>query len=290
MTAIRRERPRLQEPIGALAYDQWMMPDGGAKAGFYRTSTGILVRFYDEADFEISGNGAVRCWPALGAEPRVAESLFTNAIKPMLANHNGGLNLHGSAVANKLGSDWGGIAFLGQSRSGKTTLAGACASAGMAFVTEDVTELKHDDGQTQRRYWLQPKTPELRLFADSAQHLLGGASDRWDEEAKHSALLAPDMAVQDTPVPLRAIFLLGDGSAETVEITSITSQNALSQMLRHCFILDVEDKPRLNAHFARLADLAMAVPCFALDYPREYSALPDAIAAIRAAALKGFPQ
>ncbi len=279
---MRREKPRLQEPMGTPAYDQWMTPDGEAKAGFYRTSGGILVRFYGEADFEISDNGAVRCSPALGADQSIAENLFANAIKPMLANYNGGLNLHGSAVADAQG----GLAFLGQSRSGKTTLAGACGGAGMAFVTEDVTELKQDSGQSQRRYWLQPKAPELRLFADSAQHLLGAAADDWDEGAKHSASLNPDMAVQNTPVPLRAIFLLGDGSAQAVQITLLTSQNALSQMLQHSFVLDVEDKARLKAHFARLADLAMDVPCFALDYPRDYSALPQVIAAVRAAALE----
>ncbi|MEO9461535.1 MAG: hypothetical protein ABJ242_02260 [Marinomonas sp.] len=280
------EEPRTQQPLSAPAYDQWMTPDGEPKAGFYRTPQGILVRFYDEADFEISNEGAVMCWPASGADSRIAESLFANAITPMLANHNGGLNLHGSAVAN----EEGGIAFLGHSRSGKTTLAGACARAGMAFVTEDVTELTQDKGQAEQGYWLQPKTPELRLFSDSAEHLLGTGSGIGSDDRKQPALLTPEMAVQDRPVPLGAIFLLGDGVSGTVKIAPLTSQNALSKMLQHSFVLDVEDRPRLKAHFARLADLARAVPCFTLDYPREYSALPDVIAAVRAAVLKGSAQ
>ena len=42
----------------------------------------------------------------------------------------------------------------------------------------------------------------------------------------------------------------------------------------HAFILDVEDKKRLQAHFARMADLSQDIGCYALDYRRDYAELP----------------
>ncbi|WP_252258998.1 hypothetical protein [Erythrobacter aurantius] len=59
---------------------------------------------------------------------------------------------------------------------------------------------------------------------------------------------------------------------------------ALTTLMPHAFILDVEDKPRLKAHFARMADLTQDIPCFALDFTRDYAELPQ----VRRAVLENF--
>ena len=57
----------------------------------------------------------------------------------------------------------------------------------------------------------------------------------------------------------------------------LNAAEALAQLIQHAFILDVEDRARLKAHFGRLGELAASVPCYALDYPRDYQHLPKVI-------------
>jgi hypothetical protein len=80
--------------------------------------------------------------------------------------------------------------------------------------------------------------------------------------------------------PLAKLYLLGHGSSPDVQLTPLESAQGLAMILRHAFILDVEDRPRLAAHFARLADVASDVPCCKLDFPRRYEVLPRVVAAV----------
>jgi hypothetical protein len=74
--------------------------------------------------------------------------------------------------------------------------------------------------------------------------------------------------------------LLADANASEIAIEKLAPSRALSEILQHSFILDVEDKARLKQHFARLGALCEEIPCFSLDYPREYSRLPEVITAV----------
>ena len=174
--------PRAQAPLADPPFDRWVNPDGDVTAEFRRISGGYSVRFPEQADFAISLDTMhVRGTPDDGTPLSVVETLYRNAIEPIVGNHFGGLNLHGSAVLGPGGA----IAFLGHSRSGKTTLAGAFATAGYPFLTEDVLALEVDTAG----YRVQPHRPVLRLFADSAEFLLGREPD-WDDDNSKQELAA----------------------------------------------------------------------------------------------------
>ncbi|MEL7444663.1 MAG: hypothetical protein AAGK02_02485 [Pseudomonadota bacterium] len=264
---------RDQSPLTDNPYDRWIAPEGDEKALFYRTQTGFLVRFPDEVDFEIEGVGdRVTAWPVPEAKPDLAENLFNNAISPILGNHRGGLFLHGSAV--EIGGN--AIAFLGMSRSGKTTLAASFAKAGHPCLTEDVIELVERDGT----YWLQPKPKVLRLFRDSADFLLGEQPHWEDEDEKQRVDVADALPFSDEARPLTRLFILANNEPDEVLLPHLGAQSALTELMPHSFILDVEDKARLSAHFSRLAQLAQRIPSHSLDYRREYAELPRVISAI----------
>lgn len=261
---------RAQSPLPDEPFDRWITPDGEVSAEFRRIPGGYSARFPGQADFVISlGTMHVRGTPDEGTPITVLETLYRNSIEPIIGNHLGGLNLHGSAVA---GPD-GAIAFLGLSRSGKTTLAGAFARAGYPFLTEDVLSLVPDGAS----YQVQPQRPVLRLFHDSAAFLLGNDPGWEDEESKAEL---PGLPFADRPLPLSAICLLGPGEADDVSLTRLGAADALTQLIRHAFVLDVEDRARLAGHFGRLGELAALVPCHALDYPRSYAQLPSVIGTI----------
>lgn len=273
LTFIRRDA-REQATIDAPVYDRWVTPDNGVAAEFRRLGADRYhMRFCGQADFEIGLQTAtVEGWPTPEAEAGNLDTLFHNSVQPVIGNHQGELHLHGSAVATPLGA----IAFLGLSRRGKTTLAGAFARAGHPFLTEDVLSLEVlGDG-----YVVAPKRPELRLFADSASWLTG-ADDMFAGHTTKQPLPAGEaLPCATSPAPLRAICLLGPGEAATATITPLGAAAALTQLMGHAFVLDVEDRARLRGHFHRLADLAALVPCHALDYPRTYAHLPQVIATV----------
>ena len=264
---------REQRPIETEPYDRWVSPDGACQAEFYRSGTGYLVRFPHDADFEISAaDFSVRGWSTSGGWGRSAESLYENAITPLIGNHLGGLFLHGSAALVHEAA----VAFVGMSRSGKTTLAGAFAKAGHPFMTEDVIDLSDESGE----YQLRPRGTSLRLFKASAGHLLETQIDEAAVEAKRDFVDPEILPSAMQPAQMRKIYILGQDLSAPLSIAPLPAHEALPALLPHAFILDVEDKPRLAGHFDRLARLAEQVEIAQLDYPRDYSALPQVIAAI----------
>lgn len=276
--------PRAQEALPTAPYDRWVSPHGVCQAEFHRHDGGFLIRFPGQADFLIVGADReewpqITGWPTFNIDAATIGNLFHNAICPILGNHRGGLFLHGSAVRV---ADDGAIAFLGLSRGGKTTLAGSFASAGKPFLTEDVIDLHLRDGL----YWLQPKRSKLRLFADSARHLLGDATSFADEDRKQDVEAHGRLPFADAPVPLRQIYVLGTDHNAALAIRRFSLPEALTALMPHAFILDVEDKARLRGHFARMADLSQDTGCFALDYRRQYAELPQ----VRGAILANFEQ
>jgi len=264
---------RVQPALETVPYDRWVTPEGEVKAEFHRLPNGFRLRFPEEADFVIDiDRGVASGWPAPDTTPDHFDSLFHHGVMPLVGNHLGGLFLHGSAVA----IEGQAVAFLGLSRSGKTTMAGALAKAGYPFLTEDVIDLRLRDGA----YWLQPKPSNLRLFVDSAAYLLGREFTDAEEDDKHSLQGGDDLPFSDAPCPLARIYLLGRDPEAALAITRLEGPAALTQLLPHAFVLDVEDKPRLRGHFSRIAELSERIGASALDYPRQYGELPAVVAAI----------
>lgn len=253
-----------QEP-----YDYWVTPEGNIAAEFYRTEDGFLLRFPGEADFYIEKDGlSVSCAPVPQTPDDLPTTLFKNSIRPVLGNHLGGLNLHGSGVA--IGNS--AVAFVGPSRRGKTTLAGAFASSGFPCLTEDVIKLESSGNS----FTLIPQEPHLRLFRDSAEFLLGKKhkdAETGDEKVLLDETSALEFSCEERP--LRCIFFLGDCETDDVEIRPINQAAAIAELLQQSFVLDVEDQDRLRDHFLRLSRLAKSVPCYELDYPREFKRLND---------------
>lgn len=267
--------PRAQAPLASEPYDRWVLSDDCVKAEFHRSADGFLLRFLGEADFAIDAAcQQVIGWPVPGVADNHFQSLFFNAVLPLIGDHLGGIFLHGSAVTV------GGraVAFLGQSGDGKTTLAGAFAKAGHPYLTEDVIELVVEGGA----YHLQPKPSGLRLFADSAAYVLGADPDMAEGEEKIDVANAVALPFRDTPAPLAAIFLLGSDHDAMLSIVRLDQHRAAQQLLPHSFVLDVEDKARLRGHFGRIVGLACDVPCYSIDYIRDYAELPRVVEAVAA--------
>jgi hypothetical protein len=121
----------------------------------------------------------------------------------------------------------------------------------------------------------------LRLFPDSVSFLLGEESGVDENDCKVEIKVDGTLPVASGPSLLAALFLLGSGKQASTSLKRLEPAAALAELIRHAFILDVEDKQKLRSHFLRLSDLAETVPCYRLDYPRSYDQIPQVIETVR---------
>ena len=136
------------------------LPDGTLWTHFYRSDAGYLLRFPGLADFEVSGDGGqVQAWPAPGVTAATVEHLHLNQVVPLALSRQGKLMLHGSSVD----VDGQGVAFVGVSGRGKSTLAASFATEGRRFLSDDGMHLEWADTQFQ----IIPSHPSVRLWEDS---------------------------------------------------------------------------------------------------------------------------
>lgn len=269
-------RPRAQMPVSGETFHSWNYPDGLPWAEFRRQSSAYHLRFSGLADFEVARDGkSIVGIPTPGNTSETIEHLCLNQVLPLALNQQGMLVFHGSAVL----TGGGVVAFLAPTGHGKSTLAAAFATSGYRFLTDDSLVLEPEGGT----YLAHPSHPSIRLWQDSHEKLLPANAPAAlpVSYTPKSRLLAGDaLAFCDVPRPLAAAYLLGPGEALKTTIRRLPASESLIGWAKHSFLLDIEDKVLIATHFDRLAHLANSVPCFHLDYPRNFDDLPGVLSTV----------
>ena len=266
-----------QDPIDAAPFHEWAFPDGPTFIVFYRTPSGYLLRFPENADFLVTSDLAVTCAPAPDVPFSSCEHLYLNQVLPLVLAQQGKLVLHGSAVV----VDGKALGFMARAGSGKSTMAAAFAVDGCPFLTDDGLLLEPEGAG----YLAMPSHPSIRLWDDSHAALLppdASTAPAVHYTSKSRFVAGAALEYCDRAAPMGTAYLLGPGDAADVELRRLEPGQAVHALLQHSFILDIEDRPRLAANFDQLARLANAVACFHLDYPRCYEDLPRVMRAIKA--------
>jgi hypothetical protein len=263
---------REQLSITGKPFQRWELPNGLLWLLFYRVGdSGYLLRFPGLADFSVSANGQeVASYPAPGASRQTVEHLYLNQVLPLALSRQGNLVLHASAV--EIGNV--AVAFLGVSGRGKSTLAASFSTSGYRFLTDDGLQLEKGENG----YVIQPSHPSIRLWDDSRQALIPDtphAAPPVDYTPKARVLADNEVAFCDVARPLPCIYFLGDGKVDTVTIAPIGGRDAMVELVRHSFLLDIKEREMLRHHFGELAELAKKPMFFRLDYPRQYEMLPQ---------------
>lgn len=263
--------PRAQAPLDETPFLEWTLADGTAWTRFYRIPDGYLLRFPGLADFTVSADGhAVTANPVPGVSPQTVEHLYLNQVLPLALSRRFRLVLHASAIE----IDSFAVAFLGVSGRGKSTLAASFSTAGYRFLTDDGLQLEKGPGA----YFIQPSHPSIRLWDDSRQTLMpetAQATPAVDHTPKARLLADEEIAHCDVARQLRCMYFLGTGDTETIGIEPVGGRDAMIELVRHTFLLDIEEREMLMHHFAQLTELAGIPMFFRLDYPRRYEMLPQ---------------
>lgn len=114
------------------------------------------LRVHTLCDFMISRDGStVECRPVAGTDPDVVSVLLSGTVTAFLWMLRGRAVLHGSAVLQ--GST--AVALLGQSGSGKSTVAALCCAAGAKVLSDDLVVLE----TSRDAVWCLGGATELRL-------------------------------------------------------------------------------------------------------------------------------
>ena len=261
---------RPQAPLTQDSFHQWTFPDGTEWTLFYRLDSGYLLRFPNLADFEVSRDGrAAVAWSVADVSPGTVEHLYLNQVLPLALSRQGRLVLHASAVA----FDGIGVAFTGESGRGKSTLAASFATTGARFLTDDGLQLDWLDGKCQ----ITPSHPSVRLWEDSQEALIPQAVDlapAVEYTTKARFLACDSLAFCNQPQPLRRVYFLGEGVASSLIIEVMRPAEALLELVRNSFLLDIEEKELLAWHFDEMVRLAELPIYYRIDYPRRYEDLP----------------
>lgn len=276
MVGFQQAEARPQAPLDAPLFHQWDLPDGSLWAGFYRAGEAYLLRFPELADFHVAQDGGqVQGWPVPGVSDATVQHLYLNQVLPLALNQQGKLVLHGSAV--EVGGE--GIAFLGVSGRGKSTLAASFATSGFRFLTDDGLVLEPDGGE----YQIMPSHPSIRLWQDSEEALVGEDVRKASPvqfTSKARFLAGDGIVFCEQARRLRRVYFLGEGIPQAPTFERMSPSEALIELVKHSFLLDIEQRGTLAAHFDGLSSLAGPLIFYRLDYPRRFEDLPQVRRAI----------
>jgi len=196
-------------------------------------------------------------------------------VLPLALSRAGKLVFHASAVE----IDGEAVAFVGESGRGKSTLAASFATGGYRFLTDDGLVIE----ERPVGYRVLPSHPSIRLWEDSQEALIDPATrvaERLPFTPKARFLAGAEIAFCDEPRLLRHIYFLGDGAAPGVTIAPVRASEALVELVKHSFLLDIQATELIASHFDQLARLVNERIYFRLDYPRRFDALGEVRRAI----------
>ena len=235
---------------------------------------GLLWATEDEACLYFPGIGAflvskgreIVVDPAPGEDERWVRNAVLGPGVGALLYQRGLLTLHASATS--VGGK--AVAFMADRGFGKSTTAAAMCARGHRLIADDITAINDEEGEP----LVFPGYPLLKLWPEAAASV--------GEEP--AALLEIMPSVQKRglrarqgfapeALPLGCIYVLDVGSVP--EITPLSSQEALVEIIRNTYGRQLFQAVRRSSHFRQCADVVNRVPVRRLRRPPSLEALAE---------------
>jgi hypothetical protein len=227
----------------------------------WRIANGALLRlnYFDGSQFWLAENGTAvwAMWPAASSLEDVATYVL-GPVFGLLLRLRGVPCLHASAVA--FGDS--AVAFAGSEGAGKSTTAAALAGRGHSVISDDIVALVEREGS----FLVLPAYPYLSLWPESVKMLYGPEkmlptfSPGYD---KRQLLLSENrLRFQEEPMPLRAVFLLGERCADPAApfIEALPAREALLSLVANSYATSLLDRDMRAGEFELLGRLVTSVP------------------------------
>lgn len=243
-------------------------PQSAAAGTYFWATADECCLFHEEVGtLLVRGGREIIVDPAPAADEDLLRLVVVGAAMGALLHQRGLLVLHASAVA----VNGGAVAFLGGPGQGKSTTAAALHARGHDMVADDVVAVDPGGGQSPI---VLPAFPRFKLWPEAAVFL---GDDPKTLPRLHPRLEKRDRRVTagfaQTPVPLRRIYVLGEGPA--LDIEPLRPQEAVVELVRHSLCVKLLPAGGQSRHLLQCASLAKVVPIRRLNRPRCISLLPD---------------
>lgn len=243
-----------------------------------------LVRFEGYGDFLISRDGIdIQCCPLPDTAESTIRHLFLDQIVPLVLSRRESLVLHASAILTPEGV----IAFVGKSGQGKSTLAASFAQSGFRLISDDYLILRRMPLRKMPRRepaadWIAiPSYPGVRLWPETSDGIFTVPPESAEIAHYTDKRRVSDPALipfAEGPSALRCLYFLNDPDEVAFEprpaIVRLSPREAFMKLVTCAFNLDIRDKVLLERQFEAIGQVSTEVPCFQLDYARDFSSLP----------------
>lgn len=233
-----------------------------------RTPDGYRLRFHDMCDFDLDADLDQARWRlAPGVDPSWVPIFATGTFMTLRLLLRGELVLHSSVVS--VGGR--GLAFVGRSGQGKSTMATLTCMAGAHLVTDDVGRVRFEENQA----WVAAGGHESRL-RESASALAErmattGAANRTTGDGRRAVSL-PTSTADAVSLDAMVIPLLRRDTAE-LTLHPVRPAQAVTALSAFPRVLGLLDKAMLDREFNQLVDLVERVPVHLAMIP--WSSSPD---------------
>lgn len=237
-----------QDEHGEPTMKTWKLADGS----YFR------LRYRDGTEFVVDHQGTEiwATWP----DQLTLEDTATYLLGPVLGfvlRLRSITCLHASAIA--VGGQ--AIALLGEPGAGKSTTAAAFAQLGYPILSDDIVALSK-----KRPFLVQPGYPQVRLWPDSVKTLYGFAdllprlTPTWDK--RYLDLTERGYRFQQQPLPLAAVYILGERSEDAVApfVIDMPARTALMALVGNTYANYLLDQEMRAQEFADLSRLVEHVP------------------------------
>ena len=195
-----------------------------------------------------------------------------------LLRQRGYLVLHASAVDIK----GNGVAFLGDSGFGKSTLVTAMSKKGHKFITDDVLRVKFDESNMPLAL---PSFPRAKLWDDIINHIKDQPNlvqKIHPEIEKYSFNI--DTSFTTKPIPLKNIYILKNNDKN--EINLLKSQDALIELIKSSYAVNLFGDNGKAQNLIQCANIVNNIPIKCLKKRQRLKELNDLIRIVEKDALK----
>lgn len=247
------------EPADLLA--DWH--DEGRRTGFVaaRTQQGYRLRIDGLCDFDVSCDLSEVTWKLVpGRDPELVSVLAAGALLAFRLIMAGHLVLHASAVRAR----GRGLAFVGASGMGKSTMATLMCAGGATMITDDIARIDLDDA----RAVLSPGAVESRLrpAAVPLKELFSVPGAMRATSDGRTAMSLPGWTNSQVALDAVVVPLPSRDQAE-LSLTSMSPAQALILLSYFPRLPGWVDTDVLDHQFNRLADLVERVPVYVAVVP-----------------------
>ena len=231
----------------------------------FQTGAGEFLLHVDGVARYYAQNGSrITITPEDGSNDDDILVFLMGSVMGALLHQRNILVLHAGAIAVNGES----VIFSGPSGIGKSTLAAGFHRRGYPFLADDVCAITTANGRTA----VIPGFPRLKLWADVLKKLNTDKDElksvRWGKDLKKYFL--PVDCIQDNPVPIRALFVLGTTNTDKMEITALKGAEKIDPLIDNTYRLRfLEGLGGKKDHFQQCAAVAAKAAVFRTVRPNK---------------------